>query len=564
MAGGNAIASGSVILTANADGLKTGLDSAAKDVDGWGKSVSNKLGKDKSGFLDKASKLLGGAGNFAGSLGGAGAANMLSNMAGLASHAGKLGPVGIAIGAVGAAAGVAAVGLKAASDTLDDLAKQGAMAQSLGLTAEQFTGIAGVAKSAGEDTKEFIESLVTMGKLGTDAAAGTEEASKAMKAMGLNANDFIKLRADEQFFAVFESLQKMEDPLQRTRALMQAFGEDGGKLLLPLLSKTPDQLKAMAKGFAVTGEEMQKATAASQAVKGMDAAIDKLWRGIAIGAAPIIEKLANGVTALEPAFKWVASAAETFGAGLSVGLEMAGENLTFIVESVQEMLGGFGALGVEFPTVRDVIVAGLKACAYYGAYMWDTWKAGAGAGAVVIGKIIGYVGDLADNFKGAFKTLSDMGADAAAALGMTDTEATFRKIGAAANGIGASLRGGGDAMDKWGREAMAGWGKTAERFDAKLNAALNPMKAKDAGMEIGKAVAEGMSAEPIKLAGALTKGSKEAYSMVVKNSLRGIQQEKGDPIKNLVQEAKKGNGHHKKANQNLDAIKAKLEKLEAV
>src|SRR5258708_6668914 len=41
----NAIASGSAILTANADGLASGLDKAAKDVKGWGTKVGGTLTK---------------------------------------------------------------------------------------------------------------------------------------------------------------------------------------------------------------------------------------------------------------------------------------------------------------------------------------------------------------------------------------------------------------------------------------------------------------------------------------------------------------------------------------
>ena len=97
------------------------------------------------------------------------------------------------------------------------------MAKALGLTSEQFTGVAGVAKSVGEETREFLESLVTMGKLATDAAAGVGEvAGPAFEKMGLNAKDFV-------------ALSKVQDPLTKTRLLMNAFGEDGGKYLLPLL-----------------------------------------------------------------------------------------------------------------------------------------------------------------------------------------------------------------------------------------------------------------------------------------------------------------------------------------
>lgn len=541
--GGDAIASGSVVLTTNADGLKAGLSAAESDLHNWGDRV----------------------GKAAGGKGGPGGGGLLGSLLGGAS---ALGPVGIAIGAVGAAAGVAAVGLKEASDTLDDIAKQGAMASALGLTAEQFTGIAGVAKSAGEDTREFIESLVTMGKLGTDAANGTEQASQAFKSMGLNAQDFIKLRADEQFFTIFESLKRMDDPLQRTRALMAAFGEDGGKYLLPLLSKSSDELRAMAQGFEISGQKMQKAAAAAEATKGMKASLGKVWQDVAIMAAPFVEKLAKVGTriidGLKPALDWVDRYLTTNATIWGAVFDTVGGAVSGVVEWVKSLGAEFGATFGELPSIQDVVIGVWRAIGYAGSYMWDTLKAGAGFFAIGLGAVVEGAGTLVDTFKGAFKDIADMGADAADALGMDETAAKFRKIGGAADRIAASVKGAGADMQKWGTAAVDGFGNSAKQFDKWLDEAVKPKAAgQQAGQEIAKGMAEAIESGPIQLAGALSKGSKEAYSMVVKNNLRGIPTE-NDPVKGAWAEAKKANKHHAAAGKNLAGIKAKIDALEAV
>lgn len=244
--------------------------------------------------------------------------------------------IGLKFAGLGAA-GVA--GLLPISNTLSDLAKQGSIANALGLTSEQFTGIAGVAKSVGNDTKEFIESLVTLGKLGTDAAAGTEQASQAFAAMGLNANEFIKLRADEQFFQVFDALNKMQDPLQRTRALMLAFGEDGGKILLPLLGKSGDELRRMAKGFAISSDDMREATKATTAYNAATQTLSKAWQAVSIAAAPIVKILADGLSAaVAPVTEFVKQNRE-----MVVGLSLA--------------VGGVAALGVGMVAVGTAVSA---------------------------------------------------------------------------------------------------------------------------------------------------------------------------------------------------------------
>jgi hypothetical protein len=180
--------------------------------------------------------------------------------------------------------------------SLEGTAKQGQIAKALGLTSEQFTGIAGVARSVGEDTREFLESLVTMGKLGTDAAAGIGVAAQAFTALGLDAEAFVKLRADEQFFLIFEALSKVQDPLQKTRLLMNAFGEDGGKYLLPLLGKTPAELRNMARGFEVSGDAVEAATKANLAWQATQQQLTKVIGEMATEAAPTVERVANAVS----------------------------------------------------------------------------------------------------------------------------------------------------------------------------------------------------------------------------------------------------------------------------
>jgi phage-related minor tail protein len=246
------------------------------------------------------------------------AAGLNAAAADLKAFGSKISSIGLKFAGLGAAG---AAGLIPISNTLNDIAKQGKIADAIGLTSEQFTGIAGVAKSVGNDTKEFIESLVTLGKLGTDAAAGTEQASQAFAAMGLNAQEFIKLKADEQFYAIFDALGKMKDPLQRTRALMLAFGEDGGKILLPLLGKSGDELRKMAAGFAISSDDMASATKASTAYATATQTLSKAWQAVSIAAAPIVKILADGLSAaVAPVTEFVKQNREmVVGLGLAVG-----------------------------------------------------------------------------------------------------------------------------------------------------------------------------------------------------------------------------------------------------
>jgi hypothetical protein len=533
MAGSNAIASGAAILSCNADGLVAGLNKAEQDVKKWGGKVQNSLA------------------NPGGKGGGAGG----GMFGGLMGGAGKAGAVGMAIGV--ATSAVSDFG-GAVKDTITDLDKMGAAGRAMGLTAEQFTGMAGVAKSVGEDTREFIESLVTMGKLGTDAANGTEQAAAAFKGLGIDANEFIKLRADEQFFQIFDALGKVNDPLQRTRFLMQAFGEDGGKYLLPLLDKAPDEIRAMAKEFAVSTEAMQKATAASQAWKRLSAAGSKLWQNIAVGFAPLMEGVANFAGRimgfLQPAFDWLGRALGTVQQIGGIVWDFLGDGASELWGQVKGIAGElFGWMGT-MPTVQEVVVAFFRATGIAAALAWDTVKLGAGAIAFVAGAII----EQGVNILGMFRRLVDLAKEVPDEMRPKWVDDMVGAIDSADD----KFREFGGKMKNWGADAVTSWGKSAEQFEKWLDGKLAP-KAKMAVAEGIKAgVDEGMksSGGPVQLSGAVLKGSKEAYSLTLRNSLRGIGT-KDEPIKGVLKETKKGNQLKKDGNKDLKKMAAKLESL---
>ena len=188
-------------------------------------------------------------------------------------------------------------------DKLNETARSGAAAKAFGLTPEQFTGIAGVAASVGEQQREFIESLVTLGKVVSEGVAGTGEvAANWFSTLNLNAAEFAKLPLDQQFLGVFDAIRKVESPAARVRALMVAFGEDGGKYLLPLLSKSQDELLAMAKSFEVSAEQVSKAEEANQSWIKATSELNRTWREFAVELAPAATTFLNDF--LIPAAKY--------------------------------------------------------------------------------------------------------------------------------------------------------------------------------------------------------------------------------------------------------------------
>lgn len=199
---------------------------------------------------------------------------------------------------VGLGAGLASLAVVSPFERLQDLAKQGDIAQSLGITAEAFTSIAGLANSAGSDTRDFLEALVTLSGKAMDAVAGKgEESVRLFQDLGLNARAFAALNPEQQFYQLFEALGKIENPAQRVNLLLKAVGEDSGKNLVSILGKSTQELQDLGAQFRVSTSEMAAAQVAAQQLTVAKAQLNKALDQVAIALAPVVAVLADGLPA---------------------------------------------------------------------------------------------------------------------------------------------------------------------------------------------------------------------------------------------------------------------------
>jgi hypothetical protein len=254
----------SLILSTNSGPLSQGLGKAKSEVTTWASSVRSKVGETFKGLSGGFKSVL-----------------------------------------TGGVMGVASSITSRLTDTLTspferigDLAKQGSIATSLGLTPEQFTGIAGAAKAAGSDTKDFLEGLITLSGRGREALSGTSEvATSLFSKLKISAADFTKLNPEEQFFELFRAIENIKNPAEQVDALLKAFGEDTGKNLVGLLGKSTAELKAMADQYKVSTEQVARAQLATEAFNEAQAKIGRVFDEAVIALAPFIEQLGNGISA---------------------------------------------------------------------------------------------------------------------------------------------------------------------------------------------------------------------------------------------------------------------------
>lgn len=456
-----AIGRAALILSTNSTGLRSGLAAEGQHAKTWADATASGI----NSRLKDVGKDTGKGGLFA--------------------AGGKLaGAAAVAIAGV--------VGVKEALQTLDDVARGGAAAKAFGLTAEQFTGIAGVAQSVGEGQREFIESLVTLGKVAEEGAAGKGEVAAAwFSSLKLDAKEFKALNLEDKFFTVFEAIQKVEDPAARVRALMVAFGEDGGKYLLPLLAKAPAEIRSMAQGFAISTDTVEKATAANAQMIQAQNTLRAGWRTLVVAATPAIALGGKLIASLTPAFEWVGRAITAVG-------EVAGpmfEEVSAWVGSTASRVAGwakeFLGLGETTWTIKDVVVLAFRAVGTAGALAWDTIKAGAGAVLVGLGFFVSGVSYVTDAFADLVELAKQL-PDAIRPDWVDEFADGVRFTSTVVAGAGRELR-------RWGADAVQGWGDSAVQFNGWLDKLGNKTAAQ------AKAAAKESIAATTQAAAALTK-----------------------------------------------------------
>lgn len=487
MAANNAIASGSAIITANADGLKAGLDKAANQVQQFGDKTNKSLGGEGGGGL---------LGKFKG---------------GMAFGAGMLAIQGIAKGAEFAIAKFTELG--------ERMDKIGEHARLLGTNTEFLSGLGYAAEISGVD----VETL-----------------NKSLDKFRQNVDGPL----DEALMNFGKRIEDIEDPGERARAFVDAFGKSGQKMQLLFedgadgLQKMIDEAKEL--GVAFNDIDSEKVQAANDAIDKSKAVFRSLFQGLIAGFAPVIEGIANAATSvmkwLRPAFDWMSRAfTQVFDIAVWV-FEAIGEAIGDVVDWVGELLGSLFGFAGEAPSIQQIVVDMFRTMGLAAAYVWDVIKAGAGIVAIGIGKVIETFGTLFEGIGEVVKGIADL----AIAAGVFEESAARMKT--AVDGWSGSIKGTGAGMVRWGEGTLNNFGKSADQFDAWLDKKLKG-KAKDKKDEISDALE--VKADPIKLAGALVRGTKEAYSLIVSNQFRGMLG--GDP-------AKKQLDAQKQANRKLDKV----------
>lgn len=509
MSTNNAIGTGAVVITADADQMTAGLTKASGDLKKWAKDS----GKIAAGA--------GGAGIGAGLATAVRGGGVGGALAGLGAGIGTLIAPGIGTAIGGAIGGGAGGFFDDATKSIREMAFKGRQADALGVSSDQFEGLGLAYKKAGLSADAVGPSFIRLGKNITDAAqGGSAKATAAFANIGVSANELAGLPLDQSFLKIADAISQLGSPAQQADAAIAVFGKSGGELLPVLqqgsagLQEFIDKQKAL--GTVVDEKDMAAVQQAAKAIPKITAAMDGLWNRIVVAVAPVIEVVGNGLTkaleAVQPVLRWIGEASKAFFAVWGVLLDE-------VISLIKDVAGGIGkwiseTLGLKDTTVTagGIVLGVLRGVGIALAYVWDTLKAGAGVVAYVTSFVVDGFGmvlkglaavvDMARQLPGSVRP--DWVGDLAEGL-----DATSAKVAII-----------GDGMRDWGKNAVNGFGNSADdvrawfdKIKRKLEERPEPKKQKPV---VGAGGPEVAATGKDQLAGALQKGSKEAYSAIVR------------------------------------------------
>ena len=241
-------------IRANAENAVNGLkrtERSVKEVGDSTKRAADQASRGRRGFSQLFDSIKNGG-------------NGLRNVTGLLAGAGGL---TVALGAVGAAAAAAfkgfrsfALGLTEAQNDLDSNAS--IVNSTLGeyRSLEVILGSVGI---AGERTRDFLHAInrsVSQGKLGLG------EYTRAFEILGITAEQFGELGAQERVFALLDAIRELSQ--EDAAFVVSTIGQRAGREILALRNADVDALRARADGIEVLvdgQEELRLAASAANA-----------------------------------------------------------------------------------------------------------------------------------------------------------------------------------------------------------------------------------------------------------------------------------------------------------
>ncbi len=250
---------------------------------------------------------------------------------------------GVAVAGVGVALGALA---KRQAGVIDETAK---LSNALGVNIREFQALALAGSEAGI-TQDQLGNMITKSQRSiVEASRGLETYARSFKTLGLDVNELMSMRPDQQFDAIAVALSEIESPTLRTATALEIFGRSG-RQVINMLDGYVENVQAAREfndkwGISLSRIDASKVEEANDTFARVGQAVAGLGNQIAVYLAPLVTHVSN--LFLEGGFD-----AETFGNAIKSAMSVAGK----AIDIVRMAVLGLKALMTEFSLAVDLAI----------------------------------------------------------------------------------------------------------------------------------------------------------------------------------------------------------------
>lgn len=197
----------------------------------------------------------------------------------------------------------------------------------IGISTDKLGAFRHGATLSGVSVESLDGALLKMTRNLVKGADGSNEMDAALRRIGINAKDIVKLRADQQFLKIADAISHLKTEGEQGRAAVDIFGRSGAELI-PLLKEGSDGLRKMEAdarklGITFDADAAKKVAAFNDEMDRLKAVTGGIKQDIVIAVAPAAEKFIRDFRDTIQGLKGQARAGEGAGrvgtAGASVG-----------------------------------------------------------------------------------------------------------------------------------------------------------------------------------------------------------------------------------------------------
>ena len=272
------------------------------------------------------------------------------------------------LGAAGTvAAGVAVLGQRThkAYGDMDNLSK---MADRLGDTTENLSGLAYAANLADVDIESLNKAMERQSLVLGKALNGNKAAIDLFETLGLDAAKLAKERPTDVLLQIGAALEKLPTQAQRMDAIKTVFGKSGNGLINLLNSGTAEIRKMMAENEnlinSFTRLDGKKIEAVNDAFTTVSTAMDGLGKKAAIELSPTMIAVANSLTT---AFTWAGNKMKGSGQWL---LDKWIDVSFFFKDFFKLLAAGFASIIAKSLEIKRMVLIPFKnAGSYWGEFL---------------------------------------------------------------------------------------------------------------------------------------------------------------------------------------------------